>query len=100
MSITTIENIFQVANKIYKYSQENNYDLLSEAMIKDSHRSKTDACKNQQKSAKMSSSITENLFPMRLRYTLLVTVQSSTIPVHNSYRNKRTLSCGDVKGMC
>ena len=42
LSITKIENIFQVAHKFYKHSQEDNYDPLTELMITDSDSSKAD----------------------------------------------------------
>ena len=42
LSITKIENIFQVAHKFYKHSQEDNYDLLTEVMITDCDSGKAD----------------------------------------------------------
>ena len=42
LSIRKLENIFQVAHKFYRHSQEDNYDLLPELMITDSDSSKAD----------------------------------------------------------
>ena len=40
LSITKIENVFQVAHKFYKHSQKDNYEGLTELMITDSDSSK------------------------------------------------------------
>ena len=42
LSITKIENIFQVAHKLHKHSQKDIYDLLTELLITDSDSSKSD----------------------------------------------------------
>ena len=49
LSITKIKNIFQVAHKFHKHSQEDKYDLLTELMMTDSDSSKADEAVSSEK---------------------------------------------------
>ena len=100
LSITKIESNFQVAHNLYKHSQEDKYDLLTELMITDSDSSKADeAVISVKTSVRLGYAIPSYLQFNHLLFLSIILVETnkcSCAGICEECVVSKTLKCGEL----